>query len=408
MKYATLCRWLFAAAVLFLPAVSPAEVITDWNETALARVTAARQPPPDGTRTMAMVHVAMFDAVNAVQQRYAPYAFKGRAPAGTSAEVAAAVAARTILVRLFPDQQNEVEAAYAASLAQLPEGPGRAAGMALGQQVAGECLALRANDGTGAPNTYRPTTAPGVYVPTVLPVSSEWAKVNPWFMKASAQFRPGPPPALTSREWARDYDEIKALGASQSVTRTPEQTEVARFWAITGAPSWNPVVRSLVASGGLSLLENARIFALVNMAALDAFVAVFDAKYTYNFWRPLTAIRNGDLDGNDATSREAGWLPWIDTPLHPEYPCAHCITAAAVGAVLEAQFGTGQVPPITMMSPTMPGMTRRWDRIWDYVREVENARIWGGIHYRTSTQVGEDMGRKIGELAVKSYLTPIP
>jgi len=408
MSYASLCRWLFSVAILLSPALALADVVTDWNEITLARVIAARQLPPDGARTMALVHVAMFEAVNAVQQRYAPYAFKGRAAAGTSAEAAAAAAARSALLKLFPDQQDAVEKAYTASLAQIPDGAGKAAGVALGQLVSGECLALRAADGTGAPNTYRPTTAPGVYVSTVLPVSWEWARVKPWFMTNGAQFRPGPPPALTSQQWARDYNEIKDVGARQSATRTPEQTDVARFWAITGAPSWNPLVHSLVASGGLSLLDNARLFALVNMAATDAFIAVFDAKYTYNFWRPLTAIRNGDIDGNDATSPDPGWLPLIDTPLHPEYPCAHCITAGAIGVVLEAQFGTGRVPPITMMSPTAPGVSRRWERIKDYVQEVNNARIWGGIHYRTSTEVGEAMGRKIGEFAVKSYLKLIP
>ncbi len=407
MKRATFWSWVWLAAGLGIPASSQADVISEWNQIALVGTTAARQLPPDATRTMALVHLAMFEAVNAVQQRYAPYAFKGRAPAGASAEAAAAAAARSVLLRLFPDQRQEVEASYAASLAQVGDGPGRVAGVALGEQVAAQCLALRASDGTEAPNTYRPVTAPGVYVPTTLPLASQWATVTPWFMNASAQFRPGPPPALASREWARDYNESKGLGASQSLSRTPEQTEVARFWTITGPASWNPVVRSLVTSGRLSLLESARLFALVNMAATDALIAVFDAKYAFAFWRPITAIRNGDLDGNDATDREAGWLPLIDTPLHPEYPCAHCITSAAVGAVLEAQFGDRQVPPISMTSPTAPGVTRRWQRIRDYVHEVGNARIWGGVHYRTSTQVGDDLGRKIGELAVKSGLTPI-
>ena len=266
---------------------------------------------------------------------------------------------------------------------------------------------MRTADGTGAPNTYRPRTAPGVYVMTMLPVSTEWPKVKPWFMSDGAQFRPGPPPALASAEWARDYNEIKSVGARQSAARSAEQTEAARFWTIIGPPSWNPVVRSLAASHRLSLIENARLFALVNMAAADAFVAVFDAKYAYELWRPITAIRNGDIDGNDATSLEAGWFPLVDTPLHPEYPCAHCITAGAIGEVLEAQFGKGQVPAIEMTSPTAPGVTHRWTRIGDYVEEVDNARIWGGIHYRNSTQVGEAMGRSIGALAVKVALTPM-
>jgi hypothetical protein len=244
-----------------------------------------------------------------------------------------------------------------------------------------------------------------VYVPTVLPLSPEWATVKPWVMEGSAEFRPGRPPDLKGAEWARDYNEIQCIGAKQSSRRTQEQTDVARFWAIAGPSTWSPLVVSLVESGQLSLVERARVFALVNIAATDAFIAVFDAKYAYNFWRPITAIRNGDTDDNDATVRDAGWLPLIETPLHPEYPCAHCITSAAVAAVLEAQFGAGAVPPITMTSPTAPGVTRRWGRISEYVTEVSNARVWGGVHYRNSALVGRDMGRAIGTLTVNTCLT---
>ena len=175
---------------------------------------------------------------------------------------------------------------------------------------------------------------------------------------------------------------------------------------MTGPVSWNPVVRSLATSAGLDPLDNARLFALVYMAAMDAYVAVFDAKYAYEFWRPITAIRNGDEDGNAATESDSAWLPLIDTPLHPEYSCAHYSTAGAVGAVLEAQFGRGWVPTIAMTSTTSPSVTRRWTRIADYVTEVDRARVWGGVHFRSSTEVGEAMGRKIGERAVRDYLTP--
>ncbi|MGZ5084132.1 MAG: vanadium-dependent haloperoxidase [Usitatibacter sp.] len=401
-------RCFLCAAILLFPAVCAADVILDWNDVALARVVAARQGPPDGARTMAMVHVAMFDAIDAVDHRYAPYAFKGRAPAGTSAEAAGVAASAEVLAKLFPDQAQAVDAAYAASMAAIPDGDGKAAGIALGRQVGADCLSMREKDGTGVPAAYRPKTAPGVYVMTVMPAAAEWPKVKPWFMTDGAQFRPGPPPALTSALWARDYNEIKLVGARQSTARTPEQTEAARFWTIVGAPSWNPVVRSLASSRPLGLVDNARLFALVNMAASDAFVAVFDAKYFHHFWRPVTAIRNGDIDGNDATALDPEWLPLVDTPLHPEYPCAHCITAGAIGEVLEAQFGRGDVPPITMTSPTAPGVTHRWTRISDYVGEVDNARIWGGIHYRNSTQVGEAMGRRIGALAVQGFMQPAP
>jgi hypothetical protein len=399
-------RFLFAT-ILCLPSLCAADVVLDWNEVALARVVAAKQGPPDGARSMAMVHVAMFDAIDAVDRRYAPYSFKGRAPAGTSAEAAGVAAAASVLARLFPDQAPAVDAAYAASMAAIPDGDGKTAGIALGRQAAADCLSMREKDGTGVAGAYRPRTAPGVYVMTMMPVATEWPKVKPWFMAGGAQFRPDPPPALASAQWARDYNEIKSVGAKQSTARSAEQTEVARFWIITGAVSWNPVVRSLAASKPLGLVDNARLFALVNMAASDAFVAVFDAKYAHHFWRPVTAIRNGDIDDNDATTLDPEWLPLVDTPLHPEYPCAHCITAGAVGEVLEAQFGRGEVPPITMTSPTAPGVTHRWTRISDYVQEVDNARIWGGIHYRNSTQVGEAMGRRIGALAVQGFMQPL-
>jgi len=348
----------------------------------------------------------MFNAVNAIEPRYATYGFRGSAPAGANPSAAAAAAARTVLTGLFPDQREAMEKAYTAALAKLAGERGVDAGVALGEQAGKDCLAMRGKDGVGAPNAYRPITTAGVYIPTALTASYDWREVKPWVMKSSSQFRPEAPPALTSATWTRDYNEIKEIGAQNSAKRTPEQTEVARFWTATGAVTWNPVVRSLATAKPRSLIANARLFALANMAASDAFVAVFDGKYAYNYWRPITAIRNGDIDGNDATAADLAWQPFVETPMHPEYPCAHCISAAAVGAVLEAEFGTGRVPPISITSPTAPGVTRRFERIADYVKDVDNARIWGGIHYRTSTEVGERMGREIGRLVASSVLVP--
>jgi hypothetical protein len=383
-----------------------ADVVTDWNDVAVARLLAARQLPPDGARAVAMVHVAMFDAINAAQPRYTSYAFKGKAPAGTSAEAAGVAAARTVLLNLYPDQSEAIEKAYAASLSSIPDGAGRSAGITLGEQVGNECIAMRANDGISATAAYRPVTSAGVYVPTMIPASVVWPNVKPFFMKEPAQFRPAPPPALKSAEWAKDLNEIKQLGGQQNSARTAEQTDVGRFWGLTGVPSWNPIVRGLAASAGLSLVDNARLFALVNMAAADSFISVFDAKYAYNFWRPITAIRNGDMHGNSEVARDAGWLPLIDTPMHPEYPCAHCISSSAVGTVLASVF-RGRPISVTMTSPTAPGVTRKWERLEDYMQEVNNARVWAGVHYRFSTRVGSDMGRKIGDLAVREYMKPL-
>jgi len=230
--------------------------------------------------------------------------------------------------------------------------------------------------------------------------------VTPWVMDRGSQFRPSPPPALASAEWAADYNEVKDIGGKKSAKRASEQTDTARFWTITGPQSFDPIVRQLASAPGRSLSQNARLFALVEMAVADSYIAVFDAKYTFNFWRPITAIRNGDIDGNDATARDAAWQPLIDTPLHPEYPCAHCINSGAARAVLEAEFGAG-ANPLTMTSATAPGVVHKWGSIQEYAEEVSLARIYGGIHWRNSTVVGKAMGKKIGELAVQNYLRPI-
>lgn len=397
--------WLLALAML-IPALSRADVVTEWDERALVCINTAKQLPFESTRTMAILHVSMFDAVNSIEGRYAAYKIKESAATGNSSEAVATAAAHTVLINLFPDQKSDIDAAYSASMAQIPDGNGKAAGIALGEKVAADMLALHSSDAADALNTYRPKTAPGVYVMTVLPVGSHWGNVTPWLMERGSQFRPAPPPQLTSAEWASDYNEIKNLGGKNSTVRTSEQSDIARFWTITGPASWDPVVRALAATPGRSLIENARLYALVAMATADAYIAVFDAKYAFNFWRPITAIRNGDIDGNDATFREADWQPLVDTPLHPEYPCAHCITSSAVATVLESEFGTGPVPIITMTSPTAPGVTRKWTTIREWADEVAVARIYGGLHYRNSTVVGKAMGKKIGELAVQTYLRP--
>ena len=405
MSKAQVRGWILAAIMMAAPAAYAGDVVTEWNQKAGAAVVEAKLYPFAGGRAMSMVHVAMFDAINSIEVRYSPYKVKVAAPAGSSAEAAGVAAAHAVLVKIFPEQKVSFDAAYAASLAQIPEGRGKTAGIGVGEEVAGKILALRASDGSDAPNTYRPITAPGVYVPTTLPIASQWGNVTPWVMERGSQFRPAAPPDLKSAEWARDYKEVNDLGGKKSTTRTAEQTEAARFWIITGPQSWDSLVRELAAAPGRSLIQNARLFALVEMAGADAYISVFEAKYAFNFWRPITAIRNGDLDGNDATSRDAGWEPLIDTPMHPEYPCAHCITSAAVRVVLESEFGTGAVA-LSMTSSAAPGVTHKWASIEEWANEVSEARIYGGIHYRNSTVVGKDMGKKIGELAVQNYLKP--
>lgn len=381
-----------------------ADVVTDWNSVALDAVIAAREAQPTQARSVTMVHVAMFEAINAIEQRYKPYVMKASPSPGASREAAAAAAAHAILMKLYPGQSASFHKALTSSLSQIADGEAKRSGVSLGERVAQEIYNTRAAEMANSPNTYRPRTAPGVYVPTTLPVATEAAMFKPWLMQEPAQFRPEAPIPLQSAQWARDYNEIKEMGGRDSTKRTSEQTAVGQFWIVTGPPAWNPVIRALAATKKLSLIENARLFALAHMAGADAYIAVFDAKYAYDFWRPITAIRNGDLDGNANTIHDPAWVPLIDTPMHPEYPCAHCITAAAVATVLKSEFGSGPIGPIAMTSPTAPGVTRTWHSIEDYVTDVNNARIWAGVHYRFSTEVGAAMGRKIGDLAVQNYM----
>jgi hypothetical protein len=395
--------WILFAIATLAPLVCAADVVTEWNQRAGASVLEAKIYPFAGTRVMAIVHTAMFDAINSIEGRYTPYKFKVSAPAGSSPEAAGVAAAHAALVGLFPEQKPALDASYAASLAQIPDGAGKTSGIAVGEEVAAKVLAWRATDGADAANTYRPVTTPCVYVVTALPIGTQWGSVTPWVMERGSQFHPGPPPALSSAEWAADYNEIKEIGAKKSAKRTSEQTEMARFWTITGPQSFDPIARQLANAPGRSLIQNARLFALVEMAVADSYIAVFEAKYAYNFWRPITAIRNGDIDGNDATARDPSWEPLVDTPLHPEYPCAHCINSSAARAVLESEFGAGP-HSLTMTSATAPGVTHKWASIAEYAEEVSLARIYGGLHYRNSTMVGKAMGKKIGDLAVQNYL----
>jgi hypothetical protein len=402
-------RWMLlpiALASLLAGPTAVADVVTDWNVTAADMTVAAGQGPPPANRTLAMVQTAVYEAVNAITKRYPPDRVTPNASPDASVAAAVAAANRAMLSRLLPSQQATIDKAYGLALAAIADGPAKTAGISVGEQAAAAVLAWRADDGAGASERYRPATTAGAYVPTTMPAASQWAQRKPWVMTSCDQFRPGPPPALASELWARDYNEIKAVGAKNSTTRTPAQTEIARFWEATAPTIYYPVVRSVANMPGREVTQNARLLAVIGEAVDDAFIAVWDGKYFYNFWRPVTAIRNGDIDGNDATERDAGWLPFIDTPMHPEYPCAHCIVSGAVGAVLAAEIGTGPTPTLSTTSPTAPGVVHSWAKIDDFVLEVANARIYDGVHYRNSTEVGTAMGKKIGALTAANALRP--
>jgi hypothetical protein len=381
-----------------------ADAITDWNEKASALVMKHRMLPPQAERIIACMHVAMFDAVNALDRRYQPYRISISAPKDASKEAAAAEAAGGVLAQLFPADSEELRAAVSSYLASIPEGSAKSAGIKVGEEVAAKTIMDRQGDGADAPDAYRPKTKPGAYVPTPITASSMWPQVRPFAMTSPSQFRPQPPIGLTSAEWAADYNEIKSLGGKTTKQRTARQTEDAKFWLITGPVSYYPIVRQVIAAKKMDLVDSARFMALVSTAVADSFIAVFDAKYHYEFWRPITAIRNGDTDGNPATELDATWQPIDNTPMHPEYPCAHCISSAAVASVIEAVLGSADIPEVAMTSTTAPGITHRWTNVWAYADEVSLARIYAGFHYRFSTRVGQDMGRQIGRLVTQKLM----
>jgi hypothetical protein len=405
VKSSGLAVSIFAAAIS-LAGSDPAraDVVTDWNQTAVDVLKAANVPPAPASRSMAMVHVAMSDAVNSVQGRYARYSASLPSAPGASAEAAAASAARQMLLRLYPGQKTRIEEAYAASLKTIPDGAAKDDGVALGERAAGIIYADRSSDATDAPDTYRPITTPGVWIPTTPPAAAEYAQAKPWVMKSADQFRPGPPPPLSSALYARDYNETKNLGGAKSTARTADQTEAVRFWNPVSNPGLNHAARQLAAAKGLGLADNARLFALFNMSIANTYIADWDAKFHYNFWRPITAIRNGDLDGNDVTERDPGWTPLLTTPMHPEYPSQAAIMTGAARAILESVFGSG--PVSLTVTNVDPRLQRQFNSVAHMAEEIRLGRIWAGMHFRNSLSVSDEMGRKIAVYLLENSLQP--
>jgi hypothetical protein len=398
----SLAVWISGALALSATAAR-GDVIMDWNAKADAIAVEKQLLNAANARGQAMLHIAMFEAVNAIDRRYAPYKLSLSADRAASREAAAASAAYDVLLALHPDKKADLDATLAGSLAGITENEAKSKGIELGKQAAAGIIALRTNDGSNTPEDYRPATTAGVYVPTMIPIESTSSKIKPFAMTSASQFRAAPPPALTSETWTRDLNEIREIGSNTSARRSAEQTTIARFWFFTGPRTYNTIVRQIAANRKMDLVDCARLYALTSIAGADAFIAVFEAKYAYNFWRPVTAIRNADLTSNPATPREASWQPLGVTPMHPEYPCAHCITASAVATVLQHVVGN-EIDEITLTSPTAAGVTRKWTRLQDYSDEVSSARIYAGFHYRFSTEAGKDIGKKIGDLAVTTLM----
>jgi len=385
------------------------DVVLDWNVIALKTTAAAPFNPPLETRNLAIVHAAMFDAVNSIVGDSPGYVVRLRAPAHASAEAAAVAAARVTLVTLYPEQQSMLDAAYAAFLNRIPEGSARDGGVRIGEVAARRILTVRASDGAMAAikAEYFPGRRPGDWIPTppasLPPLGPGWGEVRPFVLRDGSQFRPGPPPALHGKRYARDFEEIKEIGSSMSGTRRPEQTDLARFWIATAAQNWNPVARQVSIARGLTLLQNARGFALLNLAGADAFIAAWDAKFAYNQWRPVTAIRAADTDGNASTAADPAWTPLLATPPFPDYIAGHTTYAGAAQAVLERVFGEDPDAVITLTSPTAPGVVETYTTFKDIADGVVNARVWGGIHWRMSSVQGRVVGEELGRYVVKHF-----
>jgi hypothetical protein len=401
------------AALLVLVWSGPAraDVVLDWNGLAAQLIVApggANKVPPLGLVDLAIVHTAIYDAVNAVEGF--PFAAYGVEPAVTtpaSAEAAAARAGRDVLLALYPSRSADIEALYASSLAAIPDGPAEANGIDVGQQAAAGILALRANDGRNAGTPIvEPPGAPGVWIrtpPGFLAPQAPWAgSINPWTLNSSDQFRPEPPPELDSDTWVRDYNEVKALGPGTDSTRTAEQTNIARFWADQPMLQWNRAWRGISTGAGLSVQDNARLFAMLATASSDSLIACWEAKYHYMFWRPVTAIRAGG--GNAALRDDPSWLGLVPTPNHPEYPAAHgCFSGASV-ETLSYFFRTDDVTfTITSNFAGVTTPVRTYSSFSQALQEVADARIYGGMHYRSSTHKGAIMGKQVSHFATRHF-----
>ncbi len=383
-----------------------ADVVTDWNNAALDAIRAGNTAPPVASRSLGILHAAIYDAVNGIARTHEQYLVPSAVPASASRGAAASAAAHQALVNLFPASVSSFDALHAAILATIPNSPQKTAGIVWGEFVAGQILAARANDGSNVIVQPPGGSGPGVWVPTppaFLPyLLPQWGFVVPFAMSSSSQFRPPGPPALNSERYAQDYEEVKQLGAAVGSTRTAEQTEIALFWADgagteTPPGHWNSIAQTIGAARGTTLEENARLFALLNIAMADAAICSWDAKYTYHFWRPVTAI--------GIAEPQLQWMSFIVTPPFPDYTSGHSTFSAAAATVLPLFFGTEDLP-FTTGSDFLPGVFRSFSTCQDAAEEAALSRIYGGIHFRSASEDGLEAGSSIGEWTATHYLLP--
>ncbi len=358
---------------------------------------------PKAFVVLAAMHAAMYDAVVAVEGGYQPYASRPAAPAGANVEAAAVAAAHAVLLTHLPDQKMMLDGELYRMLSLIAVlSSQKSAGVEVGRAAAAAVLATRAGDGLDATVSYTPPTGPGGWVsmPGMPPLDPWVARLRPFTMTAPSQFRPGPPPSLTSPGYTRDFDEVMRLGGAVS-SRTPAQTETAGFWTTNGVIQYNEMFRAVAVREGMRLREAARLLALGNVIGTDAMIAAFDAKYHYGFWRPRTAIVMAAGDGNPRTTPDATWVPAVMAPNHPEYVAAHTTFASAVAEALTAILGTRRIE--IDLSSTATGTIHHYGTADDLRAEVENARVWGGIHFRNSCVVGTAIGRQLATQGIRRF-----
>jgi len=388
-------------ALIWIPAISRADTVLDWN--AIMQSTVSSQTPFPQARFAAITQLAVFEAVNAITRDYQPYLGTITAPANASVDAAAATAAHDVLKNYFPPGAAMLDAALATSLATIPNSPAKMAGIAVGQSAAAAMIAARANDGSTPSQFFLPSSSqPGMWQPTAGCTAAggaffQWKSVTPFGIRTASQFRLGPPPEVASARYAVAFNEVKSVGAADSPQRPQDRTDVARFYAVTTPVMvFNDAARQLSIAQGKSLSENAHDLALINMAISDGAVATFDTKYHYNFWRPETAILNAGSDGNDATQPDATFTPLITTPCFPGYPSAHATLSNAAREVMEQLYAGGQLS-ITLTNSSVAGVTLKYTALSQITDDIDDARVYGGIHFRTDQDAGTQLGRRIGQ-----------
>jgi membrane-associated phospholipid phosphatase len=381
------------------PAMAPgADAAIVWNRELLSIVrTPGAQPATlQPTRSFALLHVAIYDAVEAIDRRYALYGITADAPSAASPAAAADQAAHDVLVALYPSMTPQIDQQLAGALATVPDGPRKQAGVGVGADVARKVLALRAADGSGAtPPTYTSTGAPGDYQPAAAqPVFTHWGAVTPWVIRSADQFPVAPPPALTSTAYADSINQIESVGRNTSTTRTDDQTQAARFWGAPIQNYWNEITQNQAMLHHYGLERDARLFAQVNLAFADSTIAFYKAKYQYRLWRPVTAIHNAADDGNLQTTPDPTWTPLLATPNDPSYPGAHSVISAAGATILRGWFGDDV--SLTVTSEALPNVQRHFDSFSAAVREAGQSRTWAGVHTSLDDAAGQALGAQIG------------